>query len=122
MMKLRNLLVIGALIMALLIVAAPTTSARPAQQDTATPEATLMTTESPLMTPAATTESGAPAMEGTSVAPGVSPLGTPSTLPTTGASDDAGRTTTLIVLGIVAVIVIALIGLAVSRRGPETPP
>ncbi len=107
MLKSRNLLVIGVILITLMAVTIPLASAQPVQQATTTPEATVAATDTP---------------EATVAAPAVSPLatpgvtGTPSTLPTTGGSDDGAAALSLIVVALGALILLGAFGLAMSRR------
>ena len=118
MFKSRNLLAVGIAVVALIFMTT-WVSAQPLQQDTPTPEATIVSTETPVPTVAAT-NAPAPTEVATAVAPAVSPLatpvGTPSTLPATGASDDGTAAFSLLLMAAGAVILISILGLAVSRR------
>ncbi len=128
MFKFRNLLVVGIAVMILVFLMAPLASARPFLQDTATPEATTLPSDTPAPS-AVATDTPVPTVAATAteaaVAPAVSPLSTPSatpvstpsTLPTTGGSDDGTAGLSLLLIGAGALIILAsLAGLAVSRR------
>ena len=121
MFKVRNLLGVGIAVVVMLAIVTTGVFAHPVQQATVTPEATAAATE--VMTPTETltpTEVSSPA----SVAPAVSPLatpqativGTPSTLPTTGGSDDGSAALSFLVLALGAVILLGVASVALSRR------
>ncbi len=119
MLKFRNLLAVGLAIVMLMAVMIPLTAAQPAQQGTATPEATTVATSTPEATLTATVEPSP-----TSAAPAVSPLatpaatavGTPSILPKTGGENDGAAALGGIVLALGALILLGAFGLALSRR------
>ncbi len=138
MFRSRNLLAIGIAVVALILMTT-WVSAQPLQQDTPTPEATTVSadtpvptvsvSDTPLPTTSATdtpmptvvaTDTPAPTAAATAIAPTVSspatPVGTPSTLPTTGASDDGTAAFSLLLMAAGAVILVSILGLAVSRR------
>ena len=107
MFKFRQLLALGIAAVMLMAVMIPWASARPAQQDTPTPEATIaatevMTSEAPAVSPLATPES------------------TPSTLPTTGGNNDMGAALGLILLALGALVLFGAFGLAMSHRSHIT--
>jgi LPXTG-motif cell wall-anchored protein len=93
------------------------------QQDTPTPEATTIPSDTPVPTlvetVAPTTTATATATV-TAVAPAVSslatPVATPSTLPQTGASDDNMAALSMLLMAAGVVILISLLGFAIARR------
>ncbi|MBI5567540.1 MAG: hypothetical protein HY870_21755 [Chloroflexi bacterium] len=87
--------------------------ARPAQQATVTPVATVAATQ--VVTPTETLVPTA-VSTATSVAPAVSPLATPGTLPQTGASDEGTAALSLLVAVVGALLLLGAFGLALSRR------
>ncbi len=133
MFKFRNLLGVSIATIMMVILMTAGVSAHPVQQDTATPEATTVSTDTPVPTSAATdtpeptmaaTAAATTTVTATAVAPAVSPLATPSTtpistpstLPTTGGSDDGSAALSLLLIAAGAVILIGALGLATSRR------
>ncbi len=110
MFRIRNLVGVG-IALVMLILMTSLASAQPVQQGTVTPVAT---------TPPAVTATLVPTQTATSVAPAVSPLatpvGTPGTLPTTGGSDDGTAALSLVLVAAGAVILVGVLGLAMSRR------
>ena len=124
MFKSRNLLVIGIVLVMLAAFMIPLASAQPAQQATETPEATATVSETPEATvtasetPEATlaaTTVASPTITATT-APTATAVSTPSTLPTTGGSDNGATTLGLIVLAVGALMVVGGVGLVMSRR------
>ncbi len=133
MFKFRNLLGVTIATVMMVILMTAGASAHPALQDTATPEATTITTDTPAPT-AAATDTPAPTIAATvaatstvtptAVAPAVSPLATPSatpvstpsTLPTTGGSDDGSAALSLLLVVAGAVILVGVLGVTLSRR------
>ncbi len=122
MIKSRNLLVVG-LTLVMLILMTSWASAQPAQQATATPEVSVLPTDTPAPT-SVPTEAATATIEATAVAPAVSPLATPgatpaatpSTLPTTGGSDDGTAALSLLLMAAGALILVSVLGMAISRR------
>jgi len=111
MFKSRNLLAIGIALVMLAAFMIPLTSAHPAQQETATPEATMAATEMPEATVAATVVSPIATSDATATA-----ISTPSTLPTTGGSDGGTAVLGLIVAAVGVLMVVGAVGLVLSRR------
>jgi hypothetical protein len=95
MFKFRNLLATGIALVMLAAFMIPLTAAQPAQQATATPEAT---------------------MAATAVSPTETAISTPSTLPTTGSSDGSAAILGLVVVAGGALMVVGAVGLIMSRR------
>jgi hypothetical protein len=136
MFRIRNLLGVSIAVVVMLAIMTTGVFAHPAQQTTATPEATAVDTVTPeatlgdtatpeatIATPTATiTPTIVPSP--TSVAPAVSPLatpkativGTPSTLPTTGGSDDGAAVVGLLALTLGAMLLLGAAGVARSQR------
>jgi hypothetical protein len=126
MFKLRNLLGVSIAVVMMILMSATWVSAQPMQQETATPEPTVLPTDTPSPT-VAPTETVTATATVTAVAPAVSPLstpdptiatpvGTPSTLPTTGASDDSNGIFGLLLIVAGAVILLGILGLTMARR------
>jgi hypothetical protein len=105
MFKFRNLLATGIALVMLAAFMIPLTAAQPAQQATATPEATIAATETPEAT-----------MVATAVSPTETVISTPSTLPTTGSSDGGAAILGLVVVAVGALMVVGAVGLVMSRR------
>lgn len=120
MFKSRILLTLGVSLV-MLLMALPIAQAQPAQQTTVTPEPTVAVTSTPAATETLTSTLGPTA---TSVAPAVSPLGTPqptaigtpSTLPKTGGSDDGMAVFGVLVIIAGVALLLGALGLALSRR------
>ena len=118
MLKYRNLMAIGIVVVMMLAIMTSWASAQPARQDTATPAAT----DTPAVTAVAT---DTPVPTATEVmAPTVSPLSTPeatavstpSTLPTTGGDNTGMAGLGLIVLVVGALLLLGAFGFAMSHR------
>jgi hypothetical protein len=124
MLKYRNLLAIGIVVVMMLAIMTSWASAQPARQDTATPAATdtPAVTDTPAATAVATDTPVPTATE--VVAPAVSPLSTPeatavstpSTLPTTGGDNTGAAGLGLIVLVVGALLLLGAFGFAMSHR------
>ncbi len=121
MFKIRNLLGVGMAVMVMLALTTAGAFAQPAQQATATPEATATIEATVAATQIATATA---TLTPTSVAPAVSPLATPrptavstpSTLPTTGGSDDGTAALSVLVLALGVLLLMGGFGLALARR------
>jgi hypothetical protein len=135
MFRIRNLLGVSIAVVVMLAIMTTGVFAHPAQQATVTPEATTVDTVTPEATLADTATPEATIVptvvmtptaiaSPTSAAPAISPLatpkativGTPSTLPTTGGSDDGMAVLSLVMLALGAVLLLGAAGTAWSRR------
>lgn len=123
MFKSKNSLVIGLALVIILVTMIPSAFAQPLQQATTTPEATLAASVTPIATLAATsTQVVSPVATPTTaskVAPAAPTLqSTPSTLPTTGGSDDNGGLNLIwgvILLGLGAFVLFGALRLSTRR-------
>ena len=135
MLKSRNFLAMGIVVVMMLAVMTSWASAQPVRQDTPTPEATAIATDTPVATETiavtettsltdtpAPTETAMPTA--TSAAPTVSPIATPaataistpSTLPKTGGDNTGTATLGLLVFVVGALLILGGFSLALARR------